>query len=349
MNARCRALVDRKFLVLLAIGCCWASSGIHAAPPSPAAHQGVMVVVNKTAHSLTVYHYPPDKPVCTATVEINPHEVALSPDGSIAYLPVYGNSGVGAPGTDEHVLHFIRTSDCKDVAALDTGDHKRPHGIKVGPHGLIYLTAEIGQSLLVIDPVRRAIVAAIPTGSSTSHMVALSPDGTRAYTSNVQSKTISVLDLKNHKLLTQVPTGVENQRIAVSNDGSLFVTSLYPDREIGVYRASDDKLDYTVKVDGVPFVTAFSTDGKYLYAVGVTGPPNSEAVAWKIDLAQRKIVARLTGYGQMSSSILVAPGGKTVYITDERKSNINEIDAESWKLLKQIHTGNGADQMAVRE
>ena len=31
---------------------------------------------------------------------ITGHEVAGSPDGKLAFVPIYGNSGVGKPGTD---------------------------------------------------------------------------------------------------------------------------------------------------------------------------------------------------------------------------------------------------------
>ena len=31
---------------------------------------------------------------------ITGHEVTASPDGRLAYVPIYGNSGVGKPGTD---------------------------------------------------------------------------------------------------------------------------------------------------------------------------------------------------------------------------------------------------------
>jgi len=33
-------------------------------------------------------------------VGVTGHEVAVSPDGRLAYVPIYGDSGVGKPGTD---------------------------------------------------------------------------------------------------------------------------------------------------------------------------------------------------------------------------------------------------------
>ena len=41
------------------------------------------------------------KQVATVPVDgVTGHEVAASPDGKTAYVPIYGDSGVGRPGTD---------------------------------------------------------------------------------------------------------------------------------------------------------------------------------------------------------------------------------------------------------
>ena len=37
------------------------------------------------------------------------HEVIASPDGKTAYVPIYGNSGVGKPGTDGTHLVVVMT------------------------------------------------------------------------------------------------------------------------------------------------------------------------------------------------------------------------------------------------
>src|SRR5437868_5492608 len=86
----------------------------------------------------------------------------------------------------------------------------------VGQSGTIYLTAETAESVLLIDPQDRRIIAAIPTGSKTSHMLALTRDEKKIYVSNVQSKTVSVLDVPSHKLAETIQTGSQNQRMTLS-------------------------------------------------------------------------------------------------------------------------------------
>lgn len=307
-------------------------------------HSRLMLVVSKHLPGITIYDAATEQPLCRATMGISPHEAAFSLDGRYAYVPVYGSSGVGQPGTDEHILHFIRTSDCHEIGTLDTGDYKRPHGIAVGRSGTIYLTTEIAQSVILIDPHERRIVAHIPTGSATSHMLALTRDEQKLYVSNVQSRTVSVLDVQSRKLADTVQTGSENQRMTLSPDERWFVTSLGPEHKIAFFRTSDSQLDFTIPVDGVPFVAKFSADGKYLYDAGHR---NARIRAWKIDMAQRKVIAATEeDLGSDAGSLEVNPFNGEVYVSDQATSKISEVDPETWKVKKQLSTDKTPDCMA---
>ena len=308
-----------------------------------AQHSQLMLVVSKHLPGITLYDATTEEPICRATMGISPHEAAFSLDGQYAYVPVYGSSGVGQPGTDEHVIHFLRTSDCQDIGALDTGKYKRPHGITVGESGTVYVTAEIAQSVLVIDPRERRITATIPTGSPTSHMIALSRDEKKMYVSNVQSKTVSVLDVPKRKLADAIETGSENQRITLSPDDRWFVTNLGSDHQIAFFRTSDNQLDFTVTVDGAPFVAKFSADGKYLYDAG---HQQGRIRAWKIDVAQRKVVGVTSeDLGRNAGALAVNPFNHEVYVSDQATNKISEIDPESWKVTKQLSTDKTPDCM----
>ena len=307
-------------------------------------HSRLMLVVSKHLPGITVYDADTEEPICRATMGISPHEAAFSLDGRYAYVPVYGSSGVGQPGTDEHMLHFIQTSDCRESGSLDTGNYKRPHGIAVGQSGTIYLTAETAESVLLIDPQQRQITATIPTGSKTSHMLAITRDEKKIYVSNVQSRTVSALDVRNRKLAETVETGAQNQRMTLSPDERWFVTSLGPDHKIAFYRTSDNQLDFTVPIEGVPFVAKFSADGKYLYDAG---HQQGRIYAWKIDVAKRKVVATTTDdLGRDAGSLEVTPFNQEVYVSDQATNKISEIDPETWKVKKQLSTDKTPDCMS---
>lgn len=320
-----------------------ASSGLAlAAGPPAATPRHLFMVVSKGIPGMTLYDADTEKVICRAKMGVSPHEGAFSQDGKYAYVPVYGSSGVGKPGTDEHSLYFINTDGCA-TTMLDTGKYKRPHGVLVGKSGKLYVTAEVAKSVIIVDPKTKKIVGEIPTDSATTHTMALSDDESKIYTSNVQSKTVSVLNVPEKKLQQVVPTTSENQRMTISDDNRWFVTSLGPEKKIAFYRTSDNKLDFTIPIEGHPFVGQFSADGKYLYNAGTTG--DGQIHAYKIDVAQRKQVAMSEPLGKYLGTLRINPFTKKVYVSVSGEDHIFIIDPETWKVEKKMDTDKTPDAM----
>ncbi len=301
-------------------------------------HKHLMAVVSKGLPGVTLYDADTDQSICSAKTGVSPHEAAFSPDGGTLYLPVYGSSNVGQPGTDEHMIHFIDTSDCRIVYSMDTGDYKRPHFPFVGPSGLLYVTSELKESILIIDPKQRKIVGTIPTGSGTTHFFAMTTDEKKMFTSNVMAKSLSVLDIPGRKVVKVIDTGTGNQRMTVSPDDKWFVTSLGQERKIPFYRTSDYELDFAVDVEGSPFVARFSPDGKYLYDMG-NAPRGAQPRGirlWKIDVAARKVVAASSeALGNGTGGIQVSPFNGRVYFT-AYSGHIGVLDPDTLKVIKEI-------------
>ncbi len=87
-----------------------------------------LLVANQKDASLSVIDTASAKVVATIPVEgITGHEVAVSPDGKTAYVPIYGNAGVGRAGTDGTEMAVIDLSSHKVVHKVDFGHGVRPH------------------------------------------------------------------------------------------------------------------------------------------------------------------------------------------------------------------------------
>src|SRR5690348_3190075 len=103
---------------------------IVAAPPHPrtSASKGLLLVANKGEHTLGIVDPETGRQLATVPESgITGHEVAASPDGRTAWVPIYGNSGVGAPGTDGQTLDVIDIASRKRLATIDFGRPQRPH------------------------------------------------------------------------------------------------------------------------------------------------------------------------------------------------------------------------------
>jgi DNA-binding beta-propeller fold protein YncE len=318
------------------------------APPGSAAAASPKVlfaVVSKALPGVTLFDAATDQQLCQVKMDVAPHEAAFSHDGRMLYVPVYSSANIGQPGPDGHVINFMRTSDCGIKAQLDTGEIRRPHYIEVGASGLLYVTAEQKQSILIIDPEKRAIVGTIPTGSSNTHFFSMTRDEKRIFTSNVGDKTLSVLDIPGRRLAATVDAGASNQRMTLSPDDRWFVTSLWQAGKIAFYRTADNRLDFEVAVDGAPFVARFSPDGKYLYNMGMPPPgagPGGIRV-WKIDVATRQIVATSAdALGQGTGGIQVNPVNGQLYLT-AYSGTVSVLDPVTLKLLRQFPAADTPD------
>src|SRR5467141_3816635 len=139
---------------------------------SPASH-GILVVANQKEHTVLLVDPESRRELAKISVGVNGHEVAVSPDARFAYVPIYGNSGVGRPGTDGATIDIIDLQQRKLTATMDLGKPLRPHEPLFGPDGLLYVSAELAQALDIVDPASRKIIAEVPTGQPESHMFVL--------------------------------------------------------------------------------------------------------------------------------------------------------------------------------
>lgn len=269
------------------------------------------------------------------------HEVAASPDGRYAVVPIYGNSGVGKPGTDGSNIVIIDLAAHKIVADIKFDHGVRPHCPVFGPKdGLLYVTTELNHSVTVIDPKTWKIIGAIPTGQPESHMLTISHDGRRGYTANVGPGTVSVLDMKARKTLAVIPISGNTQRISISNDDRWVFTADQTKPQMAVIDTATNKVKTWVPLSGLGYGAALTKDGKYLLM-----PIPAKNVVDVVDLASMK-VARSVPVGADPQEVLTAPNGKHAYVSCIGSNQVAEIDLSGWKVARFISTGKGSDGLS---
>src|SRR4051794_30772024 len=70
--------------------------------------RGLLLVANKGDQTMGIIDPATGKQIATVAEDgITGHELVASPDGKRAFVPIYGNSGVGKPGTDGQVIRVI--------------------------------------------------------------------------------------------------------------------------------------------------------------------------------------------------------------------------------------------------
>jgi YVTN family beta-propeller protein len=271
---------------------------------------------------------------------ITGHEVTASPDGRLAYVPVYGNSGVGKPGTDGHNMVVIDIASGKVIGNVDWGHPVRPHMPIFGKDGMLYVTTELDKTISIIDPATLKIIGNIPTGQPESHMLALSHDGQHGYTANVGPGTVSVLDIPGRKTVAVIPISSNTQRISISPDDKWVFTADQTQPRLAVIDTATNKVGLWVPLEGLAYGTAPTFDGKFLL---VTIPTKGQLAI--VDMNTMKVVRSVTTPPD-PQEVLVKPGNKTAYVSCVGSHTIAELDLATWKITRTIDDGKNSDGIA---
>src|SRR5215470_684088 len=232
---------------------------------------GFLFIANQYEHTALLYDIQTKKVVSRVEVGVNGHEVAVDRDGHFGYVPIYGNAGVGRPGTDGDRIDIIDLKEGKVAGSISMGKPVRPHCAKFGPDGFLYVSAELAQALYVVDVKARKVVAEVPTGAIESHMFVISPDGKRAYTSNVHAGSVSVLDLEKRSLIRVIPVAKTIQRISMSPMGDFVYTH---DQEASIVYAIETLSNTIAKRINVPasiYSSQLTLTGNTFVAVSPAG------------------------------------------------------------------------------
>ena len=302
---------------------------------------GLLLVANKGEHTLGIVDPEAGRQIAVIPEGgVTGHEVVASPDGKRAFVPIYGDSGVGMPGSDGSKIDVIDLASRKVAHTIEFGRGVRPHCAVFGPKdGLLYVTTELDKSVSIIDPKTLRIVGSVPTGQPESHMLAISHDGRRGYTANVGPGTVSVLDLAARKTVTVIPVAKHVQRVSISPDGRWVFTSDTTKPRLAVINAATDKVDRWIALPGTGYGSASTPDGKWL----LVALPEANAVA-VIDLASLR-VSKTISVPAAPQEVLVRPDGKLAYVSCDSSHQVAAIEIGDWSV-KLIGAGKGVDGLA---
>ena len=177
---------------------------------------GRLVVLNKEEATLVTVDPASGKVLGRVPTGEGPHEVAVSDDGRTAFVANYG-TGPSPGGT----ISVIDLTAHKEIRKVDLGPLKRPHGIDVSD-GKVYFTAEANRLIARYDPASNAVDWLMGTGQAGTHMVLVSRDGAKVFTSNIASNTITIFERGQNPMAwnaTVVPVGRGPEGFDVLPDG----------------------------------------------------------------------------------------------------------------------------------
>jgi DNA-binding beta-propeller fold protein YncE len=212
-------MLNRPLHGILITGMCFLIVACGAPGDTPEQFTSDIMVAHKGINSVGFYSAGGEH-LKTIDIGPNPHEMVISVDRTLAYIT---NTGVmrwdeTVPGGNTVSIVDLMTRE--KIGEISTGEFRRPHGIDLDPStGLIAVTCEYPDRLLLIDPNTRKVIRDFETGGTVSHNVRLDYGAHRAFVSSITSDTVGVVDLSTGDV-TVIPTGDSPMDAVLSLDGS---------------------------------------------------------------------------------------------------------------------------------
>ena len=307
-----------------------------AQTPSPA-----LLVLEKSDSMLAIVDPATLKIAGRVPAGPDPHEVVASPDGRFAYITNYGGGGRGAL----HTISVVDLATQKALPAVDLGVLRGPHGIDFAD-GRVYFTAEANKAIGRLDATGKQVEWLLGTGQNATHMVIVSKDTRRIFTSNIASDTITIIDSESGGGSggwneTQVHVGKGPEGFDVSPNGKEVWAANSQDGSVSVIDVASKKVVQTIEA-GTKHSNRlkFSPDGKLVL---VSDAGASDLII--LDAGSRSVKKKLT-VGRGPEGVLIAPDGSHAYAATAQDNSVAVIDMKSLEVSGHIATGNGPDGLA---
>ncbi|MEH6790686.1 YncE family protein [Parasphingorhabdus sp.] len=311
----------------------------------PAAHAErgdgapTLLVGNKGEDSLSFIDLASGREISREKTGHQPHEIAIAPDGRLAAVVAYGGE----------------TIDIFDIAArerietVSLAPSTRPHGIMWLDDGRIIAATEGTDNITLVSPptgeTQQREIATIATGQKGSHMLVVTPDKSRAFVSNMQSGTVSVLDLVAMTKIADLPGGTEPEGLAITPDGKTVWVADRRGDQLHIFDAiSLGKLD-TIATGPFPIRVAISPDGETAITSNLG---NGTLGLFDVATRQQKATIEISGTADSRQvTILFSSDGSKMYVAETGPDTVAEVDLSSRVVVRRLGAGADGDGLGV--
>ena len=319
-----------------------------AVAQSPATPSKALLALSKHDHTLAIVDPTTMQIVARAPVGADPHEVIASSDGRYAYVSIYG-------GGRYHSLSVVDLTTGKALPDIDTGALNGPHGI-VFVGGKVWFTAEAAKAVARYDPATGKIDWIMGTGQNRTHMLYVTPDERRVYTTNVNSATVSIIEEVAQRqpggspaagrpsaewTETVIPVGGGAEGFDVSPNGRELWTANAQDGTLSIIDLASKRVTATIdaKVVGANRLK-FSSDGRLVL---ISSLRNGDLVVY--DAASRREYRRVpVGHG--AAGILVDPERARAFVACSPDNYIAIVDLNTFTVTGHLDVGGEPDGLA---
>ena len=282
------------------------------------AQQKTLLALSKGDHVLAIIDPVTLQTKARIPVGSDPHEVIASADGTTAYVS-------HSYGTNPYEIDVIDLVSLKRLPDISIKPLSAPHGLDFAD-GKLWFSAENASAVGRYNPATKELDWAMGTGQDRTHMIYVSADAKKIYTTNVNAGTVSILEDSLMKPNFGPPPPPQQNTQAKAPQGP---PPFQP-------QARRQWVQTVVKVGRGSEGFDVSPDGKELWTAAA-----DDGTIWIIDLATKKTVQSPGTKTIGANRVKFTPDGKLVLVSSLRTGDLFIIDAATRQLVKQIKLGRG--------
>jgi len=176
-----------------------------------------------------------------------------------------------------------------------------------------------------------------------SHMLALSTDRTRIYSSNMRDGSVSAFDFKTGEKIKDVPTGKECEGVGVTPDGRWVWAGNRAEDTISIIDTRTLEVTKRIPSPGFPYRVQFTPDGRFALV------PHAQASSLVVaDVAKQVLVKSiplgLTKVPQPSTAgVFPHPDNRHAFVTVRNDNSMLVLDLISGETLGRVEVQNSPD------
>ncbi len=311
---------------------------------------GKLYIVNKLSKSITVFDLYEGKELSEFPMEIEPHELTTLADQKRVIVTDYGR-----PEVDGKSISVIDVNTNEIVKRIDLNGSIKPHGIIAFPDSnKVGVVTDIGNELLVVDVETGVVEKQIPTQQKFSHLMALHPEKPLIYVTNIDSNSVSVIDIEFNKVVQIIPCGLGTEGIDITPDGSEIWVTNKKDNSINVIDTITHKITDTLSTGKEPLRLKFSVDGKYCMVpnasdgtISVYNRKTKEQIKTIPIPGNKNLAERALYHTPRPVGILMHPNGLFAFIANSNADKVEVIDMKTFTIVSTIGAGEVPDGLAI--
>ncbi|TVQ94245.1 MAG: YncE family protein [Bacteroidetes bacterium] len=312
---------------------------------------GVIIVASKSGNDVYFIDRESGETLVVLPTGLEPHEVEVSDDGRIAVVCNYGDRE--NPGNTLTVYDVQRGEYHKTI---DLGEHTRPHGMQwvAGTNNLL-VTTEGSNSLLIVDVKTGEIKKEMNTREEVSHMVAATPDFSRAFVPSIRTGNVAVFDLETGELIDHIYSGRGAEGIDVSPDGREVWITNRADNTITILDTQTLELLAQLPCEDFPIRAKFTPDGsRFLVSNARSGTIAVFDAINKLHMGDIKLTPPVMAdtdaeryFAEFEGTSipigLVIPDNRFAYVANTRSDVVSVIDIENMEITGHFEAGREPD------